>query len=1090
MPIAVSMLFAQTPDANAPRLLMYPTVHGDTVVFTFASDLWSANIHGGEAKRLTSGYGNKAFSQISPDGTTVAFSAAYDGAANVYTIPIEGGPPKRLTYNSTGDTVLGWTPDGKVAYRTAAYAPYLQRQQELFTISPQGGMPNPTPIHEIFWGSYFADGHEIAYTRRPSFLYNWRRYRGGTQGVVSLYDLTTNTYSELPHGREQQYYPMAVGDEIYYVSDKGDGVLNLYRYHRPSKNIKKLTNFTTEDIKWANTDGKSIVFTQDGYLWHYDIASGAYHTLSPTIHADELLSRPRIQPAGTMIHGLALSPTGTRLAIEARGQLFSVPAHSGSTRQVPRGATVRDQAPQWSPDGQSIAFVSDATGETEVYTMPQLGGPPTQITNLKKTIVGFAYSPDGNKFAVQTIDNMAYVVDVATKLATKIAQSLYGFGGSDWSPDSKWYAYIDGKVTQTAVLKLYSLVNKTTTDVTSGDYPDSDVAFDMNGKYLYLNSSRTFNPEPGLFGPDLKIDNAQRLYLVTLAKDTPDPRLPTNDEEPTKEPATSTPAGAPGQPPKPGGPPPAGPGTPGGPQGRPVPSVPPPGARPDMKVDLDGLGKRLIPLPMPPGTYANLVGANNGVYFASPLGLMKFDVGTKSMTPVISGPIMGVSFNAARTMIAYYGLGVVGVAPAGGGATFGAGRVDTSNVEFMLNPRDEWTQIFWEAWRFIRDHYYDENFRGMNWKAIGDHYATYLPSCASRYDVNTIITLMLSELGTGHSYLEAPGDLGPTPRPMPVGALGADYAVVGHAVKFAKIYRGDTESEADTAPLGIPGIDIKDGDFLISIDGVAISDTVSPASQLVDKAGKLVTLVVNSTPSATGARTVRVRPGISEIQLRYVDFLERSKALVEKLSHGRIGYMHIRDTASTGSEDFARSFNALTDKDALIVDERWNGGGYPDPKFVEALATKTYAYGQSRSGGDQPIEASPMGPMAMLINSYAGSGGDLFPWTFKKAGLGVLIGTRTWGGLIGIGPGADLVDGGSISTPSFSIYDEHNEIIAENHGVDPDIEVDMRPDLAAKGEDPQLEAAIKYLMDKLAKMPVRKPREALPHVNKDAKVNP
>ncbi|MHB8637267.1 MAG: S41 family peptidase [Fimbriimonadaceae bacterium] len=1084
--VAATLAFAQTPAPNAPRLLSFPTVHGDTVVFTYASDLWSANIHGGDAKRLTSGYGNKAYAQISPDGKLVAFSAAYDGAVSVYVIPIEGGTPKRLTYNTVGDAVLGWTPDGRIAFRTAAYSPYLQRQQELFTVSPQGGMPVATPIKEIFWGSYFADGHEIAYTRRPSFLYNWRRYRGGTQGVVSLYDLATNTYSELPHGREQQYYPMVVGNDIYFASDKGDGVLNLYRYNLSTKQTRKLTTFTGEDIKWANTDGKSIVFNEDGYLWLFDIATGSYHTLAPEIHADELLSRPHVMPAGAMVTGLALSPTGVRLAVVSRGQLFSVPAHSGSTRIAPRGATVRQEMPEWSPDGQSIAFVSDATGETEIYTMPQLGGKPTQITNLKKTIVGYDYSPDGSKMVVMTVDNRAYIVDVAEKTASQFAYSPYGFGGSSWSPDSKWFAFIDGKVTQATVLKLYSLDSKTTTDVTTGAYQEADVTFDMNGKYLYLDSARTFRPEPGLFGPDLKVENAQRLYLLTLAKDTPDPRLPTDDEEPTKEPPTTTKAHPAGPPPKPGTPPP-----PSATQVKvTVPPVGPPSARPNVKIDLDGLGQRIIPLPLPPGNYGNLVGANNGLFFSAPQGMMKFDIGSKTTAPLITGPVMGISFNASRTKLAYEGLGVIGVVPAMGGAAFGQGRVDTASVEFTLNPRDEWTQIYWEAWRFIRDHYYDKNFRGQNWKAIGDHYATYLPSCASRYDLNTIIGLLLSELGTSHSYIEALGDLGPTPAPMPVGVLGADYAVVGHAVKFAKIYRGESDSEENTGPLGLPGINVNDGDYLVAIDGVDITDTVSPESQLVDKVGKLVTLTVNSTPSKIGARTVRVKPIATELQLRYVDFVDRSRALVDKLSNGRIGYMHIRDTAATGSEDFARSFNALTDKDALIVDERWNGGGYPDPKFVEALSTKTYAYGQQRSGGDGPIEAGPLGPMAMLINSYAGSGGDLFPWTFKKAGLGVLIGTRTWGGLVGIGAGAALVDGGSISTPSFSIYDESDEIIAENHGIDPDIKVDLRPDLAAKGEDPQLEAAIKYLMDKLAKMPPRKPREILPQVNKAGRIGP
>lgn len=1056
---------------------MYPTVHGDTVVFSYAGDLWSSKIDGGEATRLTSGYGPKAYPSISPDGSKIAFTAAYDGTVSVYTIPIEGGEPKRLTFDATGDGVLGWTPDGKIAYRTASYSPYLQRQQELFTVEPNGGMPEPTPVKEVFWASYFPNGHEIAYTRRPSFYYNWRRYRGGTQGVVSIYDMKTNEYSELPHGREQQYYPMVVGDDIYFVSDKTDGVLNLYRYNLGTKSVKKLTEFVAEDIKWANTDGKRIAFTQDGFLWVYDIASGNCHTISPVIHTDALLSRPRLIHATPYIRHVTVSPSGVRLAVEARGEIFSLPAHSGETRDLTSTSGAREQEPEWSPDGQTIAYLSDATGETEIYTRPQMGGEPTQITNLKKTITGYAWAPDGKMFLAQTIDNGLYVIDVPLKKATLVKQSLYGLAGADISPDSKWIAFTDGKSTGTAVLKLYNIASKTTTDVTDGFYADSDVAFDMNGKYLYLVSARTFTPTPGLFGPDLKVNDAQRIYALTLAKDTADPFAPSDDEEPAKEDASKPPAVGP--PAKPGGPP----------SGHP-PMMGATGAAPDVKIDLDGLAKRIVPLPLGASNYGGLVGSHNGVFFSSAMGYYKFDFGTKTMVPVINGPIVSLSFNPTRTMIGYLGLGgVVGVVPASGGAQFGQGRVDTSSAEFTLDPRAEWKQIYWEAWRFIRDHYYDVNFRGQNWRQIGTHYASWLKYCSSRNDVNVILNLLLSELGTSHAYLEAGGDIGPAPTPVSIGCLGADYKVENNAVRIVKIYRGETDAEENSGPLGLPGIDVKEGDYLLAIDEVDLNAHTPPATLLLDKAGKYVTLTVNSVPSKDGARKVRVRPIGNELQLRYLDFLERSRALVDKESGGRLGYMHIRDTAQQGSEDFARSYNALTDKEGLVIDERWNGGGYPDPKFVETLAEKNYSFGQDRNGADVPITASIVGPMALLINSYAGSGGDLFPWTFKQAGLGPLIGMRTWGGLVGIGAGADLVDGGSISTPSFSIYEKKsNEIIAENHGVDPDIEVDNRPDLVIGGKDPQLEAAIKYLMDKLSKMPPAKPRIKLPSVNKQGQI--
>lgn len=1055
---------------------MQPTIHGDTVVFSYAGDLWSANLNGGDAKRLTSGAGNKAYPNFSPDGSTLAFSAAYDGAASVYTIPIAGGVPKRLTYEAGGaDMVFCWTPDNQIAFGTGATSPYLGRQMEMFTVSPDGGVAKSTPVKEVFWASYFPDGHTIAYTRRPSFLYNWRRYRGGTQGVVSIYDMSANTYSELPHGREQQYYPMVVGDDIYFVSDKTDGILNLYRYNTKTKAAKKLTDFTGEDIKYARTDGKRIVFTQDGYLWVYDIASGSCHTFSPEMHADELLSRDREVDASRYIDAVTISPTGARVAVSGRGRLFSLPAHSGLTRAMSGTTTAREDHPQWSADGQSIAYISDATGETEIYSRPQMGGKATQITDLHKTITNYDWSPDNKMFAVMTIDNGLYLVDAATKKTTLVTQSKYGLGGFDFSPDSKWIAFTDAKVTETSVLKLYNIASKSTADVTSGAYQESSVAFDTSGKYLYLVSARTFAPMPGLFGPNLKIENAQRVYVLTLAKDTTDPLIPKDDEEPLKE-ATPPAAGQHAHPGQAGPPPAAG-----------APPTPPQG----IKIDLDGLGSRIIPLPMPPGNYNVVTGVDNGVIFQAGGELMKYDLNAKATMPIMAGPILSMDFNPSKTMMAYAGpLGLVGVVPVAP-SQFGAGRVNTTSVEFNLDTRAEWKQIYWEAWRFIRDHYYDANFRGMDWRAVGEHYATWLPYCANRNDLNVILNSLLSELGTSHAYLEAPGDVGAMAvQGVPVGCLGADYTIDRGAVRFAKIYKGDSDTEGDTGPLGLPGIDVHEGDYLLAIDGVDVTAHMNPNSLLVNKVGKVVNLTVNSIPTKEGARHVQVRPAGSETQVRYLDFIQKCRQTVDRLSNGRIGYMHIRDTAAPGSEDFARNFNAQTDKDALIVDERWNGGGYPDPQFIETLANKTYAYGQSRNGGDGPIGASVYGPMAMLINSYAGSGGDLFPWTFKRAGLGVLIGTRTWGGLVGIGAGADLVDGGSISTPSFSIYDQRtNEIIAENHGVDPDIDVDYRPDLVAKGEDPQLEAAVKYLMEKLAKMPARPVRDILPHVGKQAHVD-
>ncbi len=1044
-----------------PRLLRTPDIHGDTIVFSYASNLWVANTQDGSvARRLTSVPSTRP--KISPDGKTVAFTATYDGGPNVYTVPIEGGEPKRLTFDNENDNTLGWTPDGKyIAYSTSG-GNFINRQQRLNLVGVKGGLPIRTKINEISELSYYPDGKQIAYTRFNSYLFNWRRYRGGSQGRISFYDFDKNSYSEIPSGREQSYFPMVVGSSVYYISDKANGALNLYRYDRDRKSDTQLTKYSDADIKTPSSDGKSIVFERDGYLNLYDLASNKVRKLSPRILSENLLTRPVLHPLGGAIRNFSLSPSGVRLAVEARGEIFSVPVKQGDTRDMTNTSGVREGAPQWSPDGQSILYISDATGETELYTMPQLGSKPTQLTSAGMTIIATTWTPDSKKVILQTLQQGLYSLDVATKALTKIDQAPYGFGGSDVSPDSRYLAYIKRRDTNFGQLFIADLTTGKTTQVTDGMFSDQDVAFDLNGKYLYLDSSRTFSPSFGDYEFSLKVENSQRIYVIPLTASEGNPLTPPDEEEPSGAPAAARPTG------------------------------PPPGAQ-SVKIDFDKLGDRLIPLPIPPDTYnqAGLIGANNGVFFTSNGVLSKFDLGSRESTPIVVGLPGGFTMNQNRTKLAVYAGGTMSVVDVHPGASLATGRVDLSGVQAVINPRDEWKEIFWEAWRFERDNYYDPTFRGQDWKKIGDHYASYLQYVHSRADLNYVLGLMLGELGTSHAYVLAPGDLGVSMRPIPTGRLGADYELEGDHVKFAKIYRGLNFEESRRGPLGEPGVNVNEGDYLLQINGQAVSEQDTPDMLLANQIDRFVNLTVNSKPTLEGARTVRVRPVASETELRYIDFVDGNRRKVDELSQGRIGYMHIINTSQEGAIDFVRGFYPQADKDAMIVDERWNGGGYIQPWFVDTLARKVKAYIQPRNGADGPDEAAIDGPKAMLINGYAGSGGDFFPWMFRHANLGPLIGTRTWGGLVGIGQGADLVDGGSVSAPGFSIYDPSTiEIIAENQGIQPDIDVDNRPDLVANGEDPQLEAAVKYLMDKLKAVPERKPRDRFPQVGKLGQVKP
>ncbi|MFI5385331.1 MAG: PDZ domain-containing protein [Fimbriimonadales bacterium] len=1023
-------------ESQEMRLMRYPAIHGDTVVFTYAGDLWEAR-KGDPARRLTSHPNVEFRAKISPDGKWIAFTGSYDGNPDVYLMPIEGGEPKRLTFEPGANNVIGWTPDGKIMY-ASTYGNFTNRQQRLWLISPNGGLPLRTPITEIFDGTMAADGHTLYYQRANSNAFNWRHYRGGTQGRVSVYDLATNTYREFPAQREQYYEPMVVGSSVYYLSDKNLGTLNLYRSDLNGGNEKELTSYSDADIKWPNTDGKSIIFERDGYLYTYDIGSGKVDKLFYRIKSDNISARPYLRQLGSSISEISISPSGTRVVAEARGRVFSIPAKQGDTHTLTVDTTARERFPEWSPDGKTIAFVTDAgdpMGGFHVYTRPQLGGAATQLTADGYPIEFLSWSPDGKKIAFGTRSAELWYVDVGTKKAVKVFAPRFGRSlNFSWSPDSKWMAYIDEAPNRFGVASLYELATAKSTPVTTDMYQTEDVAFDLNGKYLYFTSNRTFSPNYGLYEFSLKVEDAARIYAIPLTKDLSDPLTVGSDEE-------------------------------GSPSGKPSAGS----EMPAVKIDFDGIVSRTIVLPMAAGSYPFIEGASNGVFYYGNGVLSKFDLSTRQSTAIMAGPQGLISFNPNRTKFAYDSGGVIGIVDVHPGIAMGEGKVDTGNVSAVIDPREEWNQMFWEAWRFERDNYYDPNMVGLDWKAIGKRYAGYLPYLAHRTDLNYIFGLMLSELGTGHAYVGG-GDLGPMPPPISIGQLGADYESANGHIRLAKIYRGDNSSDSDRAPLGDPGVAVNEGEYLLEIDGKSLDGNTNPDSLLLDKANKYVTLTVNSTPTTTGARQVRVKTVASEGNLRFDAWIEGNRQYIDKVSGGRIGYMYIPDTNYPGSIALIKGFYSQIDKDAVVVDERWNGGGFIQPWFVDTLARRVRAGIVNRHGAPSTDAVAIEGPKTLLINQYAGSGGDFFPWMFRQAKLGPLIGKRTWGGLVGISSGAPLLDGGSVTAPEFGIYDrESGHWIAENKGIDPDIDIDLRPDLVTQGKDPQLDAAIQYLMKEVQK---------------------
>jgi tricorn protease len=1041
---------AQTaPPADEMRLMRCPAVHGDNIVFTYASDLWIADRRGGHARRLTTHPGDETRPRISPDGTMVAFTASYDGNTDVYVIPIEGGTPRRLTFEPNASMTIGWTPDGRITYASSA-GNFTNRHPRLWIVDPKGGLPQETPLLEVADGTFFSDGKRFAYNRQSSHAMNWRRYRGGRQGKISLYDFERNTYSELPSKRENSWFPMAIGESVYYVSDRNQGTVNLYRYDLATKRDAQLTKFDDHDIKWPSTDGKTIVFERDGYLYSFDVASGKQEKLTFLVRSDYLSARPGLQSVGNQISDFSLSPTGVRLAAVARGDLFSVPARGAESRNMTKTSGAREQLPRWSPDGARIAYISDVTGEQQIYVQPQLGGEPKRLTNRRDgQIVNMKWSPDGKMLSYATRANELFIVDAETGRETRVVQTNIGAANDyDWSPDSKWIAYVNQARNGFSSVYLYEVATGKATQVTEDFYDENNPTFDLTGKYLYFSSARTFSPRSGRYELSLNIQDADRVYVVPLARDTPNPLFPSPEEEPEQGAAKEGAAPTKG----------------------------------DVKIDLDNFGARAIVLPMPASSVPALIGASDGVFYFSGGTLHKFDLKSRESQAILTGGASSIAFNPNRTKLAYRSGPTVGVVDARPGQSVGSGRVDTSGIDAWVDPQAEWKQIYWEAWRHQRDNFYDPKFTGLDWNRVGKHYERYLPFITHRSDLTYVIGLMIGELGTSHAYVSGPGTGSTAPS---VSMLGADYEVVGNNVRFKRVFKGLAYDDSRRGPLGEAGVNVNDGDYLLEIDGSRVDARTHPNSLLLNKSNRIVTITVNDRPTLEGARRFRVRPVSNETDLRHTTWVDENRRKVEQMSGGRIGYIHYPSTATDGQIEFIRGYFAQTDKDAVILDGRFNSGGFIQPMVVPTLARQPQAMIMWRNRLlESPELVGIAGPKVMLINSYAGSGGDFTPWMFKNAGLGKLIGTRTLGGLVGIRGYIVHMDGGQTSAPEFAFYDpQTGQWIAENTGVEPDIEVDARPDLLAQGRDPQLERGVQELMAELAKQKPRNvQRGPLPHI--------
>ena len=1063
--LALSVAVGAQAEGDEARLLRFPATNGTDVVFTYAGDLYTAPLAGGEARRLTSHIGYEMFARFSPDGKSIAFTGEYDGNREVYVMPAEGGEPRRLTYTSTnarddvGDRmgpnniVMTWTPNGEgVVYRNRIGDGF---QGKLWIAPVAGGMPHALPLPEGGFCSFSPDnGRQLAYNRVFREFRNWKYYRGGMADDIWLYDPQAKKVENLTDNVAQDICPMWIGEEIFFISDR-DKTMNLFVYNTRTKQTEKVTQYTDYDIKFPSTDGKQIVYEHAGYLYRFDPRTRRAEQIHIKLNAENVYARTERKPVAGYLSAAGLSADGKRLAVTARGEVFDVPASKGVTRNITRTPGANERGADWSPDGKYIAYISDRTGETEIYLQPAEGGEPIQLTRGNDTYIrSLQWSPDSKTVLYTDRKNRIVTVDVASKAKTEVMRNPeQEFYDVAFSPDSRWLTYTKPAANNFSVVYVYNLETKKEYPVTEKWYNSSSPAFSTDGKFLLFESDRDFNPIYGRLEWNHVYTRMGGIYLALLQENTVSPFLPEDEavsvekfgkdegSAKEKEPEASDKADA------------------------------------AMTIDTEGIAGRIVKLPLSVGNYWNLYSDGKTVWYYGNGGTHAFNLKEQKDELVAEGATMAPVSGSRKALFMKGRKLFVSELPTGKVALDKA--VDLSDMVAPIDYPQEWAQIFDEAWRAYRDGFYLENMHGVDWQAIKRKYAVLVPYAKTRLDLNYIIGEMIAELACGHAYVN-PGEY-PKPERVDMGLLGAELSRDKSGFyRIDKILPGAPYSEKLRSPLTEPGMEIKEGDYITSVDGVSTATVDNIYRLLVGKAGVLTELGVNTKASAQGARKVVVEPTDDEYPLYHYNWVQNNLRRVEEATGGRVGYIYIPDMGPEGLNEFARYFYPQLDKEALIIDDRANGGGNVSPMIIERLLRKPYRMTMSRTSsktGTIP-DATQYGPKVLLINKYSASDGDLFPWSFKANNLGTVIGTRTWGGIVGISGSLPYMDGTDIRVPFFTNYDaETGQWIVENHGVDPDIWIDNDPIQEQAGVDQQLEKAIEVALQQLKE---RKPLPGVP----------
>ena len=1082
---------------NTTRLLRFPTTNDREIVFCYAGELYTVAKDGGIARRLTSGPGYTSFPRFSPDGKQVAFTSEYDGNREVYVMPAEGGTPKRLTISATlgrddvsdrmgpNNIVMAWENTKPLIVFRSRMKSFNDFIGSLFTVGLDAELPQQVPVPRGGFTSFSPDDSKMAFNRVFREFRTWKHYRGGMADDIWIHDFKTGATENLTNNPAQDICPMWGPDnKIYFISDR-DGRMNLFVIDLASKATKQLTSFKDFDIKFPSIGKDSIVFEQAGYIWRYDLKSGQATPLPIEIKEDLAIGRSTLVDASKHIESVNLAPDGERTIVVARGDIFSVPAKEGTPRNLTKTSNAHERDAVWSPDGKWIAYNSDVTGENELYVRAQDGkGDAVQLTSGADTYYYTAkWSPDSKKLLWSDRLQRLRFVDVTTKTVTQVDQDKWGeIEIFNWSPDSQWIAWGRPEENGLPRVNLYSLANKQPTAVTDNWYGSGEPIFSDDGKYLLLGSARDFKPSFG----DEEFANIyrdmERVYLVTLAKETENPLAPKSDEvgkaeqkrekEKAKEAEEKKPEEKAAGEKKPE-------------------EKKSEAAKPKkpvvVKVDTDGIQNRIVGLEITPGNYRNIRMVDDRIFYlrrtaGDDVGeddddgdgrdrkshLCSYSLEDRKETVLGDANDYQITFDGKKMLVKIKKDYAIIDLP--------KDKIETKDHEHKIEGLDmqldrhaEWNQIYFECWRHMRDFFYSPTMNGVDWKAMRDKYAALVPFVNHRNDLTYLLGELIGELNSGHTYV-AGGERPDTPR-VKLGLLGAELSrdPATKAYKIDRILPGENWDKHTRSPLTAVGVNVKAGDYILAINGTPVSSLANLYQALIGTADKQVILRVNSKPSDAGARDVTVVPTANEGPLYYLDWVQKNIDYVTKKTNGDVGYLHIPDMGRPGLNEFTKLYFPQIRKHALIVDVRGNGGGFVSPLVLERLRRAFVMVGIARNGMPQPDPAHAfMGPMVTLINEFSASDGDIFPFRFKTLGLGKLIGKRTWGGVVGIRNSLPLVDGGNFFKPEFALYSKDGkEWIIEGHGVDPDIVVDNDPAKEFHGEDQQLDRGIQQIEEEL-----------------------